>query len=626
MTQRIIGPTGSRRRRRFLLIAPFALLAALLLAIGASAGTIGVNAGFEDDDGNLVDNTGTGINAGIDWNTFAPISWSTGTAPYRQAEKVGTSGALNGWQFKGLEDAAVSGTDSAFGGGTKQDADCASVGSGPKPPNKDDLKRAYVASKTGTDGHTYLMLAWARIPQNTTSASAHVGFEFNKGTSGACPAASDGLVKRTAGDLLVVYDFEGGDTDIPTITVRKWITTGACEISSDNAPCWGPAQNLTQAGFAEAKVFVSQTPTGTVTDDLTPPAPPATTSISGTLADREFGEAGIDLTAANIFTAGTCNSFGKVYAVSRSSGDSGQAAMKDLVGPGNFTLSNCGRIKIIKHTSPADLNQNFSYTSNIAGADLTCTLDTTPASFTLNDSGAGDTTGNTEDCTNVPAGSYTVTEGADPAGFSFGSLSCTPTSGTSFGAQDGTVPKQANITLAGGGVVTCTYVNNQQLGAIKITKTSSKGTNPGLNGATFSITKGGTAITGSPFTTATVNSVAGVICVSNLAFGDYVVTETGAPTGYAKDDATGHTVTVDNNASCSDTTYVGESIGFTDTPLSDIEVLFRDGGSGATSATITCDNGTGTTTTPSVTGWDTTKLVTGVHAPSVIHCTIDIDP
>ena len=39
--------------------------------------------------------------------------------------------------------------------------------------NKADLKRIYVASKTLGDGHTYLALAWVRIPQNTTSPSAH---------------------------------------------------------------------------------------------------------------------------------------------------------------------------------------------------------------------------------------------------------------------------------------------------------------------------------------------------------------------------------------------------------------------------------------------------------------------
>jgi hypothetical protein len=451
-----------------------------------------------------------------------------------------------------------------------------------------------------------------RIPQNTTSPSAHIGFEFNKANNGAC--ASGGLVKRSAGDLLIVYDFEGGGT--PVLTLRKWVTSGACDVSANSAPCWGVATNLTAGGFAEGAVNTGST----ALDQLAPPALSSTTgtSVDATLGLSEFGEAGVDLTDAGVFTAGTCNSFGKAYGVSRSSGSSGTAQMKDLVGPANFQLSNCGTVTIIKHTNPRGLDQAFSYSPSSGLGS---------SNFTLNDTGnsaGGDSAGNTKTYTDVAAGSYTVTEGANPAGFSFGSLSCTASGTGSSGAQDATVAKQANITIAGGGSVTCTYVNNQQLGAIKITKTSSKGANATLNGAVFSITKGGTAITGSPFTTAN----GGVICVANLAFGDYVVTETAAPTGYAIDTTAGQTVTVDNNANCTDATYVGESIGFTDTPLSDIQVRFRDGGSGATSlgAVLSCDNATGTPSTTDTTGWDDTLTITGIKAPTTITCTIEIDP
>ena len=99
--------------------------------------------------------------------------------------------------------------------------------------------------------------------------------------------------------------------------------------------------------------------------------------------------------------------------------------MKDLVGPG-LQLQNCGTVKIIKQTDPRGLNQNFSFTSTLAGR-AHVHRDTTPACFTLNDNGnAGKTlgstdatqnsAGNTESCINVPIGQYTVTEGADPPG------------------------------------------------------------------------------------------------------------------------------------------------------------------------------------------------------------------
>jgi hypothetical protein len=198
---------------------------------------------------------------------------------------------------------------------------------GTSSPNKDDLKRIYIAHKT-VNGHIYLMLAWVRIPQNSTSASAHVGFEFNQGIT-SCGGQSNGLVQRTAGDMLIVYDFEGGSAD-PVLTIRRWVTNPAfaCEVSNNSPPCWGVAMNLSASGFAEAKVN-----TVDVSDGIAPTPP-------DTLQTQEFGEAGIDLTGAGIFGTG-CTAFGKASAVSRSSGNSANAAMEDLVGPADVDIENC---------------------------------------------------------------------------------------------------------------------------------------------------------------------------------------------------------------------------------------------------------------------------------------------
>jgi hypothetical protein len=455
--------------------------------VAAFAGVIGEAQGFEDDDGNLVDNT----TAGIDWNSFARVDWlpSPSATPDREADKT-----LGSFTFKGIEDWQATTADSGFAGGTKQDADCANVISA-KAPNKDDLKRIYLATTTGSNGHTYLDLAWVRIPQNTTSASAHVAFEFNKGET-SCNEPG-GLVVRTPGDMLVVYDFEGGATDVPTITLRRWLTdpddpdqedfftdpNSPCDVDS-NSPtpngCWGDAVNLTATGFAEAKVFVAPTKNGTTLDQLAPPALTSTTgtSVDANLGDREFGEAGIDLTGAGVFEEGVCNSFGTAYGVSRSSGNSGTAQMKDLVGPAPFTLQNCGTVTIIKQTDPRGLEGDFPFTSTLAGNELSCTQDTvegsgdSAAEFTLTDAGNEgkelDSTDpdensddNTQTCSNVPATTgdpYTVTEGDDLEGFTFRDATCTA-SGTGTEVEvDG---KVASITMAGGGSVTCLYVNVQ---------------------------------------------------------------------------------------------------------------------------------------------------------------------
>jgi hypothetical protein len=579
-----------------------AVAACMLLVAGLAlaTGPVGTASGFEDDDANLVHNALT------DWNDFAPVTWlpTTATTPTRTADKVAA-----GWTFKGIEDWQATTADSGFAGGTKQDADCPSVISA-KAPNKDDLKRIYLATKTGANGHTYLNLGWVRIPQNTTSPSAHIGFEFNKGNNGACPASADGLVKRSAGDLLIVYDFEGGGT--PVLTLRKWVLSGACDVSSDTAPCWGVATNLTATGFAEGAVNTGST----ALDLLTPPAlGTAGTSVSSTLGISEFGEAGVDLTGAGVFTAGTCESFGKAYGVSRSSGNSGTAQMKDLVGPANFTLSNCGTITIIKHTNPRGLNQSFGYST---------TGGLVPSTFTLNDNGntTGDSAGNTRIYTNVLAGSYSVTENADPTGFAFASLTCTP-AGT--GTSVSTSGRTATITMAGGGSVTCTYVNDQQRGALKILKNSSKGGAVATAGAVFSYDSSSVTDNG----TGDEDSTVGVVCVSGLAPGDYTVNETSPPSGYAGAPLSeaNQTVTVASGTNCtSNLPGASATATFTNPPLSDIQVNFRDGGSGETSATITCDNTTGTGSNTAATGWDTSRTVTDVSAPTTINCTIVIDP
>ena len=217
--------TLARRRRR----GPLALLTVVgllvstlaLSVITASAGTVATNSCFEGSDANLVSNGAT------DWNSFAPVTWG-GTAPFQT-----TTATANGYRMSGFEDRIVSNSDTGFAGGVKQDTQCASV-IGSKAPNKDDLSRVYIAAATkavGSEDHTFLALGWVRIPQNTVSASAHIGYEFNRGSSGACSGSS--LVQRTAGDMLVVYNFEGG-ANAPTINLSRWLTES--EPGGPNGP------------------------------------------------------------------------------------------------------------------------------------------------------------------------------------------------------------------------------------------------------------------------------------------------------------------------------------------------------------------------------------------------------
>jgi hypothetical protein len=187
--------------------------------------------------------------------------------------------------------------------------------------------------------------------------------------------------------------------------------------------------------------------------------------------------------------------------------------------------------------------------------------------------------------------------------------------------------------------VTCTYVNQQHLGAIKITKTGkdknctaagtsiSNGVCTGsgtahLSGAVFSIKDpNGNPISASPVTTGSD----GTVCVDHLPFGDYSVQETTAPDGYAIDDTTAHTVTVDANSTCGDGNEAAFSAG--DTPLTDLTVNAQSQVSGATNSTITCvdANNAGIGNSPQGPS-DPAKVTANDLTPGTYTCTVVIDP
>ncbi|GGU21487.1 MSCRAMM family protein [Lentzea flava] len=438
---------------------------------GAAVGPVGTAAGFEDDDANLIPESP--IN--FDWNSFSPASW-TGTAGTRTANKT-----TAGWAFTGLEDRQATTSDSGFAGGTKQDDSCASVITA-KASNKDDLKRVYVASKT-VNNNVFLTLAWVRIPQNTTSPSAHVAFEFNKGTT-AC-AGSSGLVQRSAGDMLIVYDFEGGGT--PVLKLSRWITSGACEVGSNTPPCWGTATTLAQ-GVAEAKVNTAASALDTVAPS------------NETLGLHEFGEAGINLTAAGVFAPGVCEGFGKAYAVSRSSGQSSTAQMKDLVGPGNVNIRNCGSVAVTKLGSDGGSQAGAVFTLY----NGTGTGGTVVGTCTVQANGSC-----TPAFTDLPVGTYTLDETTIPAGYD----------------KDPKLPDTFGI--AAGENKTVTYTDVARPATVNVTKKDDTGAP--VAGAVFTLSNANGS--------SSCTTDAAGICqppFTNLAPGTYTIDETTVPTGYAK--------------------------------------------------------------------------------------------
>jgi hypothetical protein len=320
------------------------------------------------------------------------------------------------------DDLASGNGDNSFGQGTKEDDANVSVVTGSIPPNKSDLTRFYVGSEFASNSN-FLYLAWER---SNVLGSANMDFEINQKTQPSLTSTGPKTLVRTAGDILITFDFGGSGN--PVLGLLKWVTSGPTSqcFSANATPCWGNRVNLSAAGFADGAVN-----TVTVTDPIANVSLPANT----------FGEAAVNLTAAGVFPPGTCEAFGSAFLKSRSSA-SFPAEVKDFVAPQPVNISNCGTITVHKVTENGDAD--FDYTTT-GGLD--------PATFTLNNGG-------TREYTKVPAGSYSVTESAPPAGWTLKNLDCTATGeGTSVTTDAAT----ASIAMAGGGTVDCTYTNHTNL-------------------------------------------------------------------------------------------------------------------------------------------------------------------
>jgi hypothetical protein len=384
----------SRHRRggRWWLIGTTLVAAAAFMALFvAASGANLAGSTFEGNDGNLV------VNA-------------AGNTDWANAPNLVTG-----------VDLASGSTDNSFGQGTKEDDPNVAVVTGSIPPQKSDLTRFYVASEFANSSN-YLYLAWER---SNVLGSANMDFELNQKAQPDLTTTGPKALVRTAGDILITFDF--GGSGAPVLGALKWVTSGATSqcFSANSLPCWGNRVNLSAAGFAEGAVN-----SVTVTDPI------ATPNVS--LPAGTFGEASINLTAAGVFPAGTCEALGSAFLKSRSSA-SFPAEVKDFVAPQPVNISNCGSIAIHKVTENGDSSFGYTTTGGLV-----------PSTFSLSNGG-------TQSYPSLQAGSYSVTENLTAAqvtaGWTLKSLTCT-------GGTTSTSGSTAGITLAPDDAVSCTYTNH----------------------------------------------------------------------------------------------------------------------------------------------------------------------
>src|SRR5215471_1639684 len=141
--------------------------------------------------------------------------------------------------------------DNSFGQGTKEDDPNVSVVTGSIPPNKSDLTRFYEASEFSTvNNHNFLYLAWERT---NVLGTANFDFELNQKAQPDLTTTGAKTLVRTAGDLLVTYDFSNGGGR-PTIGLLRWVTSATVPVvpgfatnvcfSANTFPCWGDQVTL----------------------------------------------------------------------------------------------------------------------------------------------------------------------------------------------------------------------------------------------------------------------------------------------------------------------------------------------------------------------------------------------
>jgi hypothetical protein len=414
----------------------------------------------------------------------------------------------------------------------------------------------------GNTSTGFLNMFWSRVQD--PSGTTNMDFEFNQNSA----LSSNGVTpNRTAGDLLVIYDLSNGGT-APTLSKRTW--TGSS---------WGPAVAL--AGTNSAGSINTST------------IPAADSDGIGQQDPRTFGEAQIRL--ASIFPDPTiCQSFGSAYLKSRSS-DSFTAALKDFVPPIAVNISNCGSIKIIKTDDATPANP-------LAGAVFTLYKDNDPVGGSR---GAEDTI-TTKTCTTLANGECTIS--AILQGEYWVVETTTPTGYDTAADKHATVVSDTTVTVS--------FVDPRQRGAILVTKirkhaADGPGDHPhaGVDFTVNGVTK--------------TTDANGKACFDNLQFGPYTVHET-EPAGY--DGEADKTVTVNNKASCADGPYGGETVTFTNTPLTDLTVSVNSQITGGTASKITCTGLTPTPADATPTAFDDTSETVNDLVPGTYSCTIVIDP
>jgi hypothetical protein len=323
MTERVIGPTGSPRRRWTLLV-PLVVVIALGLFYVAGAQAV-----HDEDfqlDGDVLASTTTNIGGNlqsIDWDSLFDADGEEKSLPANFTE----SGFDRDFETHPTTGNFVTSDTSTFATGSKDTLPISGwqCNRDNNVNSKIDVMNAYAAEYV--DPVTEDEILYFGLERNVNTGDANVGFWFLQDAV-ACESTGAAVTfsgEHQDGDLLVVSEFSGGG-DVSTINAYRWNRfTGDCDATpvdcvinppgvpgslgttpvADGVDCRDPALPAPDETCGAANRDEIETPWLTA----------AKTTVGHTLPEAQFFEGGVNLTLAEL--AGRC--FNTFIADTRSS-------------------------------------------------------------------------------------------------------------------------------------------------------------------------------------------------------------------------------------------------------------------------------------------------------------------
>jgi hypothetical protein len=296
MARKVIGPTGSRRRRWLLLLClGVAAVSAVVFIPGALANNVKLQT-FELD-GNIVQNH-PGSPTTYDWENFfdssgAKLALPTNYTASSFVQDFKTApGKKPGTVVFDTSDA------STYTIGSKDILDVNGWSCTPanNVTDKGDIMNAYATAYTspGANGHKFMFFA---LERNANAGDANVAFWFLQGGA-SCPAAGGSFSgSHHNGDLLIVSAFTNGGS-VSTINAYEW-QNGALNTT--------PVAN---GGDCSSTTLTADPTCATSNTSAISNIPWLTENkadgVGHTLQSGEFFEGGIDLSAPSVNLANNC--------------------------------------------------------------------------------------------------------------------------------------------------------------------------------------------------------------------------------------------------------------------------------------------------------------------------------